>query len=90
MPRRNIVPARNRRVERLAEAIAHAGRQELIDDLGGLFTSEPQDADVEETSNLVRQDDKVAKGSADVNCVLRGESPNLIHRAGRNGQGQRR
>ena len=63
MPRRNIVPVRMRRVERLAEAITHARRQELIDDLGWLFTSEPQDTDIEETSNLVRQDDEVAKGS---------------------------
>ena len=45
IPRRNIVPARNRRVERLAEAIAHARRRKLGDDLGWLFTSEPQDAD---------------------------------------------
>ena len=70
MPRRNIVPPRNRRVERLAEAIAHVGRQELIYDFGWLFTSEPQDAVVEETSNLVEQDDRMAKGSADVHCVL--------------------
>ena len=66
MPRRNIVPAWNRRVERLAKTIAHARRQKLIDNLGWLFTSEPQDADIEETSNLVRQDDGVAKDSADV------------------------
>ena len=78
MPRRNIVPARNRRVERLAEAIGHARRQELIDDLGWLFTSEPQDADREETSNEVRQDDKVAQDSADVPSVLGRESANLI------------
>ena len=78
MPKRNIVPARNRMVERLAEAIAHAKRHELIDDLGWLFTSEPQDADIEETSNLVRQVDKVVKGSDDVPCVLGRESANLI------------
>ena len=78
MPRRNIVPARNRRVERLAEAIAHARRQELIGDLGWLFINEPPDEDVEETSNLFRQDDKVAKGSADVSCVLGRESANII------------
>ena len=50
----------------MAIAIVHARRQELIDDLEWLFTSEPQDADKEETSNVVGQDDKVAKGSADV------------------------
>ena len=74
MPRRNIVTARNERMERSAEAIAHARRQELIDDLGWLFTNEPQDADIEETTNLVRQDDKMA----DVPCVLGRESANLI------------
>ena len=47
----------------MAEAIAHARRQELIDDLGWLFRSEPQDTNIEETSNIVRQDDEVAKGS---------------------------
>ena len=78
MPRRSNVPARNRRVERLAEAIVHARRQELRHDLGWLFTSEPQDADIEETSNLVRQVDKMAKGIADVPCVLGRESGNLI------------
>ena len=80
----DIVPARNRRVERLLEAIAHARRQELIDDLGWLFTSELQDADIEETSNLVRQDDKISNRSADVHCVLGRESAN---RAGMSGQG---
>ena len=64
--------------ETLAEAIAHARRQELIDDLGWLFRSEPQDADIEETSNRIRQVDKVAKGSTDVPCVLGIESANLI------------
>ena len=62
----------------MAEAIAHARRQELIDDLGWLFTSEPQDVDIEETNNLVRQVDKMVKGSADVPCVLGSESANLI------------
>ena len=47
MPRRNILPARNRRVKRLAKIIAHARRQELIDDLWWLFTSEPQNSDTE-------------------------------------------
>ena len=78
MPRRNIVPTRNRRVERLAEAIAHAKSQEPIDDLGWLFTSEPQDADIEETNNVVKRDDKMAQGTADVPCVLGRESANLI------------
>ena len=82
MPRRNIVPTRNLRVEQLAQAIAHARRQELIDDLGWLFTSEPQDADIEETSNVVRQDDKVAQGSADVPSVLGRESANLVELEG--------
>ena len=54
----------------MAEAIARARGQELIDDLGWVFTCEPQDADIEETSNLNRQDDRVAKGRADVLCVL--------------------
>ena len=78
MPRRNIVPARNRNVERLAEALAHAWRQELRDDLGRLFTSEPHDAFVEEMSNLVRQDDKVTRSNADIPCVLGRVSANLI------------
>ena len=43
-----------------------------------MFTSEPQDEDIEEMNNLVRQDDNVAKGSADVPCVLGRESANLI------------
>ena len=62
----------------VAEVIAHARRQERIDDLGWLFTSEPQDAVIEETSNLVRQDDKMAMVSADVPCVHGRESANLI------------
>ena len=82
MSRRNIAPARNRRVKRLAEAIAHARWQELIDDLGWLFASELQDADIEETSKLVRHVDKMAKGSADLPCVLERESVNLIGQEG--------
>ena len=69
-------------MKRLVKAIAHARRQELIDDLGWLFTSEPQDADEEETSKVVRQDDEVAKCSADVPCVLGRESANLIRLEG--------
>ena len=52
------------------QSLMSGSRQELIYDLGWLFTSEPQDADIDETSNLVRQDYKTAKGSADVPCVL--------------------
>ena len=62
----------------MAEAIAHARRQKLIDDLGWLFTDEPQAADIEETSNLDRQNDGMAKGSADVPFVLGRKSANLI------------
>ena len=62
----------------MAEAIAHARRRKLRDDLGWLFTSEPRDADLEETSNLVRQVDKMSKGSADVPCILGRELANLI------------
>ena len=70
MPRWNIVSARNRRVQQLANTIAHARRQKLIDQLGWLFTSEREDADIEETSNLVRENDGVAKDSADDPCAL--------------------
>ena len=50
--------------------------------LGWVFTSEPQNADIEETSKLVRQFEKMAKGSADEPRVLGRESANLIELEG--------
>ena len=81
MPRRNIVTATNKRVERLAKAMTHARMQEpiaMIDNLGWLFTCEPQDADIEETSNLFRHNDAVANGGADVLCIFGRDSANLF------------
>ena len=62
----------------MAEAIVHARRQKLIDDLGWLFISDAQDVAVNETSELVGQDEEVARGSANVHCILGRESANLI------------
>ena len=64
------VPARNRRVERLAEADTDASRQELVEDLRWLFLSEALETAVKETSSLVGQDDGTAKVSADGHFVL--------------------
>ena len=64
-------------MERLAEAIAHARIQELIDDIWW-FKSEPRYLAVMEARNLVEQDDGVAKGSANVPCGLGRESANLV------------
>lgn len=61
----------------LTEAIAHAGRQELMHYLGWLFISESQDFTVKETSSLVEHNDRVTKRSADVHCALGRESANL-------------
>ena len=53
MPKENSVLARNRRVERLTEAIAQARRQELMENLGRLFIYVPRDLAVTETNNLI-------------------------------------
>ena len=65
-----------------AEANAHARGQTLIEDIGRLFTSEPQDSAVKETSSLIDQDDGTAKGSADVHYVLGRERVNFIELEG--------
>ena len=65
-------------MERLTDAIAHAIRLELMEDLWWLFASEPLDAVVKETIRLVEHDDEWAKGSSDVPGILGRESANFI------------
>ena len=50
----------------------------MINDFGWLFISDAQDVAVKETSELVGQDEGVARGSANVHCILGRESANLI------------
>ena len=57
-------------MNRRTEAITHARRQELIEDLRWLFISEPLDVVVKATYNLVRQDDGIAKVGIHVHCIL--------------------